>query len=85
MPGYWGGAFGGGSGPPGASAYEVAVAAGFVGTVEQWLASLKGPPGDDGVGLPGVGILAGAGAPSASQPAGTLYIDTQTGDLWRFD
>ena len=30
-------------GPQGPSAYEVAVANGFVGTVEQWLESLKGP------------------------------------------
>lgn len=32
----------------GASAYEVAVAQGFVGTVEQWLASLVGPQGVKG-------------------------------------
>ncbi|MCM1973760.1 MULTISPECIES: collagen-like protein [Streptomyces] len=32
----------------GDSAYEVAVEAGFVGTVEQWLASLIGPRGDTG-------------------------------------
>lgn len=35
-------------GADGASAYDVAVAAGFVGTQAQWLASLVGPPGDDG-------------------------------------
>ena len=29
----------------GLSAYEVAVAAGFEGTVEEWLLSLEGPPG----------------------------------------
>lgn len=50
----------GSPGPPGAdgqdgddglSAYEVAVAEGFVGTVEEWLESLvgpEGPPGEDG-------------------------------------
>lgn len=32
----------------GPSAYEVAVANGFVGTVTQWLESLVGPPGDEG-------------------------------------
>jgi len=32
-------------GPRGKSAYEVAVANGFVGTESQWLASLQGPPG----------------------------------------
>lgn len=32
----------------GASAYEIAVANGFVGTEEEWLASLKGEKGDSG-------------------------------------
>jgi len=32
----------------GLSAYEVAVENGFSGTEAQWLASLKGPKGDDG-------------------------------------
>lgn len=32
-------------GPPGLSAYQVAVANGFVGTEAQWLASLQGPAG----------------------------------------
>ena len=35
-------------GPPGASAYEVAVAEGFVGDEAAWLASLDGPQGDPG-------------------------------------
>lgn len=35
-------------GPEGKSAYEVAVDAGYVGTEEEWLASLKGEPGDAG-------------------------------------
>lgn len=38
----------GSQGPPGKSAYEVAVDNGFVGTEPQWLASLKGDPGADG-------------------------------------
>lgn len=33
-------------GPGGPSAYEVAVANGFIGTEEEWLASLRGPPGE---------------------------------------
>lgn len=37
------------SGPEGKSAYEVAVANGFVGTQSQWLVSLKGADGIDGV------------------------------------
>lgn len=35
-------------GEDGASAYEVAVAAGFNGTVEEWLLSLVGPQGEPG-------------------------------------
>jgi hypothetical protein len=34
------------SGPPGRSAYELAVDAGFQGTAQQWLDSLDGPAGD---------------------------------------
>lgn len=40
---------GGIPGADGASAYEVAVANGFVGTEAEWLASLKGDKGDQGV------------------------------------
>lgn len=42
---------GSGSGTPGKdgkSAYEIAVSKGFEGTEEEWLASLKGYPGEDG-------------------------------------
>lgn len=35
-------------GPPGFSAYQIAVANGFVGDEEAWLLSLVGPPGDTG-------------------------------------
>lgn len=35
-------------GDPGDSAYDVAVKAGFVGTIQQWLASLKGATGATG-------------------------------------
>lgn len=46
---------GGGGGADGASAYEVAVANGFVGTEAEWLLSLVGPPGADGMdGVDGV-------------------------------
>lgn len=43
-------AIGGGPGPavPGLSAYQLAVQAGFVGDLNEWLASLVGPPGDPG-------------------------------------
>lgn len=38
----------GGVGPAGASAYEIAVDEGFVGTQDEWLSSLVGPAGQDG-------------------------------------
>lgn len=38
-----------GAGVPGDSAYEVAVANGFVGTEAEWLESLVGPQGDQGI------------------------------------
>ena len=37
------------TGPSGSSAYQVAVAGGFVGTEAQWLASLVGPQGPQGI------------------------------------
>ena len=39
---------GGGTGVDGKSAYEIAVEHGFIGTEEEWLASLKGEKGDPG-------------------------------------
>ena len=66
---------GGPPGDPGASAYEVAVANGFIGTEAEWLASLQGedgppgvdgPPGEDGEdgtdGAPGAPGTPGASA-----------------------
>lgn len=45
----------GATGANGLSAYQVAVANGFAGTQQQWLASLKGEKGDQGVqGPPGI-------------------------------
>jgi hypothetical protein len=55
---------GGGAGADGASAYEVAVANGFVGTEVEWLASLVGPAGADGAQGP-QGIQGPAGADGA--------------------
>ncbi|MBN2814988.1 MAG: hypothetical protein JXQ80_12975 [Bacteroidales bacterium] len=49
----------------GDSAYEVAIANGFVGTEEEWLLSLKGEPGE-----------AGANGKSAYQS----YLETTTDD-----
>lgn len=48
----------GGSGGSGASAYDIAVENGFIGTEAEWLASLKGSDGKDGdKGTDGVGIV----------------------------
>ena len=71
----------GGSGEPGAngkSAYEIAVANGFVGTETAWLASLKGEKGDIGAqgpqGIPGPQGIQGIPGPQGIQgeqgPAG---------------
>lgn len=43
-----GGGSGGGTGQDGESAYEIAVDNGFVGTEQEWLDSLVGPPGPSG-------------------------------------
>jgi hypothetical protein len=49
----------GGPGPQGDSAYEVAVAEGFVGTEAEWLASLEGPEGDQGLSAYAVAVANG--------------------------
>lgn len=85
-------------GAPGASAYQLAVAAGFSGDETEWLASLKGEPGADGRdgtdgsdgadgsdGVDGLSITSDDGEPSVTQPVGTLYVDAQTGDLYRYE
>ena len=66
----------GADGQDGASAYDVAVQAGFDGTPEQWLASLVGPPGADGEpGPPGED-----GAPGAEGPEGPPGQDAELPD-----
>lgn len=54
-------------GAPGLSAFELARKAGFRGTLEQWLASLKGEPGEKGD--PGVGKDGEPGRDLALVPA----------------
>ena len=56
-------------GDPGKSAYELAVEAGFEGTVEEWLLSLQGPAGEPGPEGP-EGPEGPAGADGAQGPAG---------------
>ena len=60
----------GADGADGASAYELAVAGGFVGTQAQWLASLVGPKGDTGEAGP-QGIQGVKGDTGDTGPAGT--------------
>lgn len=69
-------------GVPGDSAYEVAVNNGFVGTEEEWLASLVGPAGPTGAtGATGPQGSAGAtGATGAQGPTGSQGPKGDTGD-----
>jgi hypothetical protein len=68
-------------GPPGASAYEIAVANGFTGTITEWLASLIGAKGDTGDQGPQPPLgAAGAGSTIAlrSTDASTTNARTPT-------
>lgn len=78
------------AGDDGLSAYQVALANGFVGTESQWLASLQGPQGEQGIqgpagpkgdtgdvgpaGADGAGIVVSATAP-ASPTLNQLWLD----------
>lgn len=69
-------------GDPGESAYEVAVANGFTGTEDQWLASLKGTPGSDGSdgvdGSPGTpGTPGNPGASAYSIAVANGFVGTE--------
>jgi hypothetical protein len=68
----------------GLSAYQVAVRNGFVGTEQQWLASLQGQPGPPGSGANSVTI--GPNAPANPQD-GDTWIDTNgwIESYWRAD
>lgn len=74
---------GGGSGegipgPAGASAYQIAVDNGFVGTEEEWLASLKGAPGEKGD--PGAGVVPGGTTGQMLTKASDSDFDTMWTD-----
>lgn len=58
-------------GPPGASAYEIAVADGFVGTEAEWLESLTGPAGDAATVAVGTVTTGAAGSGASVANAGT--------------
>lgn len=72
----------GDKGDPGDSAYEVAVSAGYSGTKEQWLASLKGEKGDTGeTGPQGPqGEKGDTGATGATGPKGDKGDKGDPGD-----
>lgn len=65
-------------GDDGASAYEIAVASGFAGTVSEWLASLEGQDGADST-VPGpVGDTGPAGRGLADTPPEFVSLDDGT-------
>ncbi len=70
-------------GPPGKSAYDVAVLNGFVGSVNDWLASLVGATGSQGppgaAGATGSQGPAGATGPAGSDALGERNLDKATG------
>ena len=59
------------TGPEGKSAYEVAVAEGYTGTEEEWLASLKGPVGETPDISIGTVTTVEPGTPAAASMTGT--------------
>ena len=63
-------------GEDGLSAYEIAVAAGFVGTEAEWLDSLKGQGGIDGA----IGPIGPAGSDGAQGPKGDQGPKGEAGD-----
>lgn len=63
-------------GPQGDSAYDVAVANGFVGTESQWLASLVGQPGTNGTN----GEVTNASLTAALAPLNLYAFGAQTAD-----
>lgn len=76
------------AGADGADAYDVAVAAGFVGTRAEWLASLVGPQGPHGAtgatgatGPAGPGVAAGGTAGQVLVKASATDYDAQWADV----
>lgn len=71
------------AGPEGLSAYEVADQAGFIGTVDEWLASLKGA---DGIGLQVLGAFTDPSyLPMEDNKAGDCYIINDLMYVWTGD
>lgn len=59
----------------GADAYELAVANGFKGTLEEWLASLEG---EDGNGIVGIAKTDGTGEPGTKDTYTIYFSDGRT-------
>jgi len=74
------------SGADGLSAYQVAVADGFVGDVSAWLASLVGPPGPT-TGLNYLGEVANYAALDQSYTGdeSDVFVLSDTGHAWKWD
>jgi hypothetical protein len=68
-------------GPEGVSAYQLAVSYGFMGTEEEWLASLVGAPGIQGPpGVPG-GLIESASAPLFINSASVILLEYDAATL----
>ena len=71
----------GADGSDGLSAYQIALAAGFVGTESEWLSSLQGAPGADGAdgadGAPGADGADGASAYELAVAAGFVGTESE--------
>lgn len=63
------------AGPPGESAYQIAVDSGFSGDETSWLASLQGPRGNPGVGVPVGGSTGQVLAKASSTDYDTTWAD----------
>lgn len=63
------------NGANGKSAYQLAVEAGFTGTLQEWLASLQGAPGQDGAN----GTDGGYYAPSVSDDGTLVFMASKKG------
>lgn len=67
----------------GASAYTLAVQNGFVGTIDEWLTSLEGENGDDGVAATiAIGTVTTV---AANQPATATNVGTATAAVFNFE
>lgn len=71
-------------GSAGLSAYEIAVANGFVGTEAEWLLSLQGAQGEDGVGVPAGGLEGQILAKASATNYDTEWIDNYATNIEQY-